>query len=160
MSIFRNGLQKNGEKLHKLGIRINVIGDIGHFPEDIQHGVAQWLEDTKDNTRLTVTFALNYGGRDEILRAIHKMAQDHSIEDLRQQPLSQEVFSQYLDTVGMPDPDLIIRPGGELRLSGYLPWQGVYAELYFTDVLMPDFTPDQLDIAIAEFQRRKRNFGK
>jgi undecaprenyl diphosphate synthase len=60
----------------------------------------------------------------------------------------------------MPDPDLIIRPGGELRLSGYLPWQGVYAELYFTDVLMPDFTPDQLDIAIAEFQRRKRNFGK
>ena len=160
MQIFRTGLQKNGERLHKLGIRLNVIGDLGHFPEDIQKGVQHWMDETAGNTRLTITFALNYGGRDEILRAIHKMSQEISVETLREKPLSQEVFAKYLDTVGMPDPDLIIRPGGELRLSGYLPWQGVYAELYFTDILMPDFTADELDKAIAEFQRRKRNFGK
>jgi len=160
MQIFRTGLQKNSERLHKLGIRLNVIGDLGHFPEDIQAGARHWIKETAGNQRLTITFALNYGGRDEILRAIQKMAQDFSVEELRQQPLTQEQFAKYLDTVGMPDPDLLIRPGGELRLSGYLPWQGVYAELYFTDILMPDFTADELDKAIAEFQRRKRNFGK
>jgi len=162
MHIFRTGLQRNGERLHKLGIRLNVIGDLGHFPEDIQAGVEHWMKETSGNTRLTVTFALNYGGRDEVLRAVQRMAQDLSLvqlKQLRKKPLTQEEFSKYFDTAGMPDPDLIIRPGGELRLSGYLPWQSAYAELYFTDILMPDFMPDELDRAIAEFQRRKRNFG-
>ncbi|MBW7944737.1 di-trans,poly-cis-decaprenylcistransferase [Patescibacteria group bacterium] len=160
MQIFRTGLQRNGEKLHKMGIRLKAIGDLGHFPQDIQDGMAHWIKETEKNDRLTITFALNYGGRDEILRAVHKLVQDYSIEQLRQKPLTQEEFSKYLDTAGTPDPDLIIRPGGELRLSGYLPWQGVYAELYFTEVLMPDFTKDELDKAIEEFARRKRNFGK
>lgn len=160
MQIFRTGLQRSGEKLHKMGIRLNAIGDLGHFPQDIQDGMAHWIKETANNDRLTITFALNYGGRDEILRAIEKMAQDFSIEQLREKPLTQEQFAKYLDTANMPDPDLIIRPGGEVRLSGYLPWQGVYAELYFTDVLMPDFTPAELDKAIDEFVRRNRNFGK
>lgn len=160
MQIFRTGLVKNGERLHKLGIRLRVIGDMSSFPKDIQDGVDHWQQETAKNARLTITFALNYGGRDEILRAIQKMAQDYSIEQLRATKLSQEEFSKYLDTTDMPDPDLIIRPGGELRLSGYLPWQGVYAELYFTDILMPDFTADELDKALAEFERRTRNFGK
>lgn len=160
MKIFRSGLVKNGERLHKMGIRLNVIGDLSHFPADIQDGVKHWMAETAQHTRLTITFALNYGGRDEILRAIQKMADDFSIEQLRETKLTDEQFSHYLDTASMPDPDLIIRPGGELRLSGYLPWQGVYAELYFTDVLMPDFTPAELDKAIAEYVRRTRNFGK
>lgn len=160
MKIFRSGLVKNGEKLHKMGIRLNVIGDMSRFPEDIQDGVKHWMDQTANNKRLTITFALNYGGRDEILRAIQKMAADYTTEQLRNTKLTDEEFSKYLDTKGMPDPDLIIRPGGEVRLSGYLPWQGVYAELYFTDVLMPDFSPEQLDKAIAEYERRTRNFGK
>ncbi len=160
MQIFRTGLVKNGERLHKLGIRLRVIGDMSSFPKDIQDGVDHWQQETAKNTRLTITFALNYGGRDEILRAIQKMAQDYSSEQLRATKLSPEEFSKYLDTTDMPDPDLIIRPGGEFRLSGYLPWQGVYAELYFTDILMPDFTADELDKALAEFERRTRNFGK
>lgn len=160
LQIFRTGLVKNGEKLHRRGIRLRTIGDLSHFPADIQAGVARWVAETAGNQRLTITFALNYGGRDEILRAIHRLAQDYSIEQLRAAPLPAAAFGRYLDTAELPDPDLIIRPGGEQRLSGYLPWQAVYAELYFTPVLMPDFTPAELDRAITEYQRRQRNFGK
>jgi undecaprenyl diphosphate synthase len=158
MNIFRDGLQRSGERLHKIGIRLQVIGDMESFPSDIRDGVQRWIAETANNTRLTITFALNYGGRDEILRAVKKLARDLSAEEIEQ--LSQEQFSSYLDTSFMPDPDLIIRPGGEQRLSGYLPWQSVYSELYFTDVLMPDFSPEELDKAIDEYVRRVRNFGK
>lgn len=158
MGIFRKGLQKNGERLHKLGIKLQGIGDLEKFPEDIFRGANHWINETAQNTRLTITFALNYGGRDEVLRAIRRAAKELSVEEL--QNLSQEKFSSYLDTAALPDPDLIIRPGGELRLSGYLPWQSVYSELYFTDILMPDFTPAELDKALDEYARRVRNFGK
>lgn len=158
MNIFRDGLQRSGERLHKMGIRLKVIGDMQSFPADIRQGVERWMAETAQNTRLTITFALNYGGRDEILRAVKKAAQALSLSELAQ--MSQEQLSSYLDTAGTPDPDLIIRPGGEQRLSGYLPWQSVYSELYFTDVLMPDFSPEELDKAIDEYVRRVRNFGK
>jgi undecaprenyl diphosphate synthase len=158
MVIFRDGLQRNGERLHKLGIRLQVIGDMQSFPEDIQKGVERWVAETSENTRLTITFALNYGGRDEVLRAMKKAHATLSESEFA--ALTQEQFSTFLDSSYMPDPDLIIRPGGELRLSGYLPWQSVYTELYFTDVLMPDFSPAELDKALAEYARRKRNFGK
>src|SRR5258708_6791564 len=117
-----------------------------------------WIDETAQNTRLTILFALNYGGRDEIARAVKKLAEKQTLAEL--QAITQEQLSAELDTAGIPDPDLIIRPGGEKRLSGFLPWQTVYSELYFTDILMPDFGPDQLDEALAEFARRKRNFGK
>jgi undecaprenyl diphosphate synthase len=158
MGIFRDGLQRNGERLHKLGIRLQVIGDMQSFPEDIQKGVERWVAETSENTRLTITFALNYGGRDEVLRAMKKAHERLSQSEFA--AMTQEQFSTFLDSSYMPDPDLIIRPGGELRLSGYLPWQSVYSELYFTDVLMPDFTPAELNRALAVYARRKRNFGK
>jgi undecaprenyl diphosphate synthase len=149
MELFRRGFSKSSKQLHEMGVRLNAIGDLSRFPEDIQTSIRQWIEKSAQNQKITVTFALNYGGRDEITRAVNKFVA---------QPT--DSIADYLDTAGMPDPDLIIRPGGEKRLSGFLPWQGVYSELYFTDVLMPDFQADELDKAIQDFHQRHRRFGK
>ncbi len=102
-----------------------------------------------------LTVALNYGGRPEILTAVQKMIKDK----LPAKKVTEEVFAGYLGTKGIPDPDLIIRTGGQLRLSGFMPWQAVYSELYFTPVLWPDFGPEELDLAVADFQNRQRRFG-
>ena len=131
-----------------------------NFPEKKVLGVIipaaeEAVEKTKNNTAITVSFALNYGGRDEILRAIKKVL----AAGVTDGELTEERFSQFLDTAGIPDPDLIIRTGGQLRLSGYLPWQSIYAELYFTPVLFPDFSPAEFDKAIEEYQQRTRRFG-
>ena len=162
MGIFRSAFKKNAQRLHELGVRLNTIGDPSRFPADIQENVGHWLKLSKKNTKITVTFALNYGGRDEILRAINKLkrADQSQNQSSAHQPLTEADFAQYLDTAGLPDPELIIRPGGEQRLSGYLPWQSVYCELYFTDVLMPDFGATELQKAIAEFSHRQRRFGR
>ena len=156
MQLFRKAFQKSVEDLHQKGVRLNYIGDMSKFPKDIQESVQKWMEISKSNTKITVSFALNYGGRDEIIRAIHKAQKNNA--DLSQ--ITQDQFSTFLDTANMPDPDMIIRPGGEKRLSGYLAWQAVYAELYFTDLLMPNFGPKQLDAAIEEYDSRQRRFGK
>jgi undecaprenyl diphosphate synthase len=158
MQIFRKGLEKNGQRLFEKGVRLNAIGNLEKFPEDIKMGMQRWIEKTAQNDKITVTFALNYGGRDEILRAIKKAAD--SSPNSANILIDEQQFATYLDTAGMPDPDMIIRPGGEKRLSGYLPWQAVYAELYFTDVLMPDFSPAELEKAVEDFSNRKRRFGK
>jgi undecaprenyl diphosphate synthase len=155
LKLFRKAFTKNVEDLHKKGVRLNYIGDMSKFPQDIQDNVSKWVKVSQQNTKLTVTFALNYGGRDEILRAMKKALNNG--EDLSS--ISAQQFSQYLDTHDLPDPDLIIRPGGEQRLSGYLPWQSVYSELYFTPILMPDFGREELLTAIEEFQTRARRFG-
>lgn len=149
LKLFRQGFTKSSAELHKMGVRLNTIGDLQRFPTDIRDSVTEWLEKSANNTNITVTFALNYGGRDEISRAVQKFMT---------QPT--ESIESYLDTAGMPDPDLIIRPGGEKRLSGFLPWQSVYSELYFTDTLMPDFQAEQLELALLDFQHRQRRFGK
>jgi undecaprenyl diphosphate synthase len=156
MQLFRKAFQKSVEDLHQKGVKLNYIGDMSKFPKDIQESVQKWMEISKNNTKITVSFALNYGGRDEIIRAIHKAQKNGA--DLSE--ITSEQFSTFLDTSDMPDPDMIIRPGGEKRLSGYLAWQAVYAELYFTDLLMPDFGPKQLDAAIEEYDSRQRRFGK
>lgn len=155
LKIFRKAFEKSVQELHKKGVRLNYIGDMSKFPKDIQDNVQKWMDISKQNTKITVTFALNYGGRDEIIRAVNKMASEETFR-----LTSEEQFEQYLDTKNIPDPDLLIRPGGEQRLSGYLTWQSVYSELYFTDVLMPDFGPKQLDLAIEEYASRQRRFGK
>ncbi|RKY70955.1 MAG: di-trans,poly-cis-decaprenylcistransferase [Candidatus Latescibacterota bacterium] len=148
MKLFRRALASKVEKFIKQGARLKMIGDMSRFDEDIQEGMRQAEEMSKNNTKIVVTFALNYGGRDEILRAVEKSKKNGGgIED-------------NLDTVGMPDPDLIIRTGGEKRLSGFLTWQSVYSELYFTDILFPDFFPEELDKALEEFQNRQRRFGE
>ena len=125
------------------------------------------MEKTKNNKKITVNFALSYGGRDEMLRAIKKMShqlinQSSSEKNLLKQfnNLTMKQFSNFLDTAGQPDPDLIIRTGGEKRLSGFLLWQSEYAELYFTETYWPDFTPLEFQKAVEEYAKRKRRFGK
>jgi len=167
MQIFRLGFQKKTrEWLTNKGIRVQVLGELDRFPKDIAQSCRDWMKESKDNTTLTVTFALNYGGRDEIRRAVNTALDEKkeaiaqgklTVEELE---LSEEDITSHLDTAGMPDPDLIIRPGGQFRLSGFMPWQSIYAELYFTDVLMPDFTPEEFDTALQDFVQRQRRFGK
>lgn len=148
MKLFRKALSSKIEKFVEKGAKLQMIGDMSRFDEDIQEGMKKAAEVSKNNTKITVTFALNYGGRDEILRAVEKSRENG------------ESLENNLDTVGMPDPDLIIRTGGEKRLSGFLTWQSVYAELYFTDLLFPDFSPAEFDKALEEYECRQRRFGK
>jgi len=151
MAIFRHVIKKRWARLHEKGVRVRVIGDLSKFPADIKKALEDVIEQTKDNTTITAIFALNYGGRDEIIRAIKKVSPD---------ALTPDTFSQLLDTSGIPDPELIIRTGGEQRLSGFLLWQSEYSELYFPSWYMPEFTPERLDEAVEEFQKRKRRFGR
>lgn len=165
MKIFKYVLSKSIDRLHKKGVRIVTIGDIDAFPKDIIRAIKDGIEKTKNNKRITVVLALNYGGRDELLRAINKVRVKGNLSAKlwtrgERGKLTAEIFSNHLDTCGIPDPDLIIRTGGEKRLSGFLLWQSEYAELYFTDTLMPDFTPEKLDEALKDFSDRERRFGK
>ena len=152
MRIFKHVISKRWARLHEKGVRIRTIGDLSKFSGDIQDSLHKVIEQTKDNQKITAVFALNYGGRDEMLRAMRALPDAKSV--------TAEEFSNVLDTKGIPDPDLIIRTSGEQRLSGFLPWQSVYSELYFPTWFMPEFTEGRLDEAIAEFGSRKRRFGK
>jgi len=152
MRLFRHVIKDRWQRLHEKGVRVRAIGDLSKFPVDIKRALDDVVEQTKNNTTITAVFALNYGGRDEIVRAIRKL--------LSNSELNEETLASLLDTSGIPDPELIIRTGGEQRLSGFLLWQSEYSELYFPTWYMPDFTPEKLDEAIEEFQSRKRRFGK
>lgn len=145
MNLFRKALQNKVGKFIEKGARLRLIGDMSRFSSDIQEGMKRAMLASEKNTKITVAFALNYGGRDEIKRAVQVGGAD---------------FEKNLDTYEMPDPDLIIRTGGEQRTSGFLMWSGAYAEWYFTGLLFPDFTPEKLDLAIEEYQNRQRRFGK
>lgn len=153
--VFRFALGPLALRFIQKGARLRILGDINRFPSDIAKKTLDIINKSSKNNKITVTFALNYGGRDEILRAVKKLITDK----IPAEKIDETLFSSYLDTTGIPDPDLIIRTGGEQRLSGYLPWQSVYSELYFTPVLFPDFTPDKLTLAISEFLKRDRRFG-
>jgi len=152
MRIFRHIIKDQWQRLHKKGVKIRIIGDTSKFPKDIKQSLDDVVEETKNNSRITVVFALNYGGRDELLRAIAKLPQNTNV--------TEEKFAQYLDTVGIPDPEMIVRTGGEQRLSGFLLWQSEYSEFYFPSWYMPEFTPEKLDEVIEEFNHRQRRFGK
>lgn len=152
MQIFKSLLSKHMKKLHEKNVKFETIGDLSKFPKNIQDGIAQGKELTKNNTKITAIFALNYGGRDEILRAVNSLKGRSEI--------TEEQFSNLLDTRNFPDPELIIRTGGEQRMSGFLLWQSEYSEFYFTSTMMPDFNPEKLDEALEEFSKRKRRFGK
>jgi len=152
MRIFRHTIRKRWQRLHDKGVRVRVIGDLSRFAPDIQKALTGVMEQTAQNKKITAVFALNYGGRDEILRAVRSLD--------RVSPLTEQEFADHLDTAGIPDPDLIIRTSGEQRLSGFLPWQSVYSELYFPTWHMPDFTPEKLDEALEEYALRRRRFGK
>lgn len=155
-NLLRQGLQKNMDKYIKDGVKLNTIGDLSKIPNDLTKSINGWVSKSKNNKKLTVTIALNYGGRDEIIRAIKKIAKNHN----KLKSLTAQQFNRFLDTADLPDPDLIIRTGGAQRLSGFLLWQSEYAEFYFTKTYFPDFTPKKLDLALKEFSKRQRNFGK
>ena len=155
MRIFRQLLRKSSMKmLTNENAKIVIFGDIERFPSDIREKVRNLVLETKQNNGITVNIALNYGGRAEILRAINKLLQE------KQSAIDETHFSSYLYSANQPDPDLIIRTGGELRLSGYLPWQSVYSELYFTKAYWPDFDSEKFRIALEDFSNRQRRFGK
>lgn len=154
--VFRLGLAKLAARFIQRGARLRLLGDINRFPTDIAQKTMEMMDMSSKNDKINVTFALNYGGRDEILRAVKKII----TEKIDPSTLTDEVFASHLDTAGLPDPDLIIRTGGEQRLSGYLPWQSVYAELFFTPILFPDFSPLEFEKAIVWYQQRDRRLGK
>lgn len=147
--------QFNGlvEKLLKVGAAVKVIGDLSLLPHDIQKLIADAIKKSPENADFTFVMALGYGARSEIVRAANLAVKEGRI-------VTEEELSSLLYTGGVPDPDFIIRTGGELRLSNFLLWQSAYAELYFTDVLFPDFTDEEFDRAIADYSSRERRFGK
>lgn len=140
-------------------VRVRMIGDRSRFDHDIIEGINRLERETKENTGLTFVIAVNYGGRDELSRAARKMAQDCVSGILKADEITQETVASYLDTAGMPDPDLLIRTSGELRLSNYLLWQLAYTEIYVTDCLWPDFDQEELEKAILAYNKRERRFG-
>ena len=140
-------------------VRVKMIGDRYRFAQDIIDGINTLEEKTRDNTGLTFVIAVNYGSRDEIRRAVQKMLTDCRDGKLSPEEVDEAKIASYLDTAGIPDPDLMIRTSGELRLSNYLLWQLAYAELYVTDTLWPDFDREELIRAIEAYNKRERRFG-
>ena len=158
MKLFRNYLKKCIKISQKNNMRVKVIGDITAFDSDIQESIEKLEDFSKDFTDLHFQIALNYGSRDEITRAVNRMLEDQKAGKL-ETPVSEDTISDYLDTAGIPDPDLMIRTSGELRLSNYLLWQLAYSEFYFTDVPWPDFKRDELVKAIEKYNERDRRYG-
>lgn len=155
VNLMRYFLKKKTAEFHKKNIRIKIIGDASVFPPDVQDLIQHAMTKTGANNGMTVIFAINYGGRDEIMRAIQKMMKDDGADSV-----SIEKFKQYLDTSDVPDPDLVIRTGGEKRLSGFMLWQTEYAEYDFIDKLFPEFTEEDWNRCITNFSQRERRFGK
>lgn len=147
------------EELVQRNIRIRFIGDISKLPIATQEVLHKALERTMGNTGMIVNFALNYGGRSDILEAVQKFAQDVERGKASWTQFNEDALSNRLSTSDVPDPDLIIRTSGELRLSNFLIWQATYSELWFTDTLWPDFSQQNLYEAIADYQKRQRRFG-
>ena len=140
-------------------VRVRMIGDKRRFAPDIIKGIDDLVEGTKDNTGMTFVIAINYGGRDEIIRAAKKLVKDYQASGADTDGIDEAAFASYLDTADIPDPDLMIRTSGEFRLSNYLLWQLAYAEFYVTDCLWPDFNKEELEKAIAAYNKRERRFG-
>lgn len=153
--LLRKYFSKNIKELYANGAAVKVIGDISPLPGDVKTLLSDGEKNSPQDAEFTLTFAINYGARGEIVRAAERLA----AERLAGAEITEQRFSESLDTAGLPDPDLIIRTGGEIRLSNFLLWQAAYAELYFSPVLFPDFGCDELDKALAEFSKRNRRFG-
>ncbi len=153
-------LRRELKNLVKNNIKFIYSGDIGGFPKEIQKELIRAFEITKSNTGLVLNLALNYGGRDEIIKAVNDiLSQERSKHFSEKNNITQEVFSRYLYTANLPDPDLLIRTSGEIRISNFLLWQIAYTELYFTSVLWPDFKEKNFLEAIIDYQKRERRFG-
>ena len=159
MKLLRNYMKTCLKTAAKNDMKIRVIGNIEPLDEDIKSRIRELEEATVNNGGLNFTIALNYGSRDEMTRAVRKMAQDCADGKLSATDINESALESYLDPHGTPDPDLMIRTSGEQRLSNYLLWQLAYSEFYFTDVPWPDFTKEELVRAVEEFNHRHRRFG-
>ena len=159
MMLLQNYLDDYSKRADTENIRVKILGDISALSEGMQKSINKCMERTKDNTGVTFNIALNYGGRDELLKAIKQISKDVKEEKIKLEDITEELVSNNLYTKGQPDPDLLIRTSGELRLSNFLPWQLVYSEFLFIDKNWPDFSEKDLDDAILEYQKRTRKFG-
>lgn len=159
MALLKEFLIFKREKMLKNQIRLVSIGDIDRLPEDVRQVLHETEQMTESQDKMILNLALSYSARDEIIRAITSLLKEKSNGTFKDNFISIKNFSEYLDTAGMPDPDLLIRTSGERRVSNFLLWQAAYTEFYFTDTLWPDFSRDRLIQAIHEYQRRERRFG-
>ncbi len=159
MSIFRQVLEREVSKLHRQGVRIVVMGRISDLSDDLQQRVRNAMELTKDNTRLKLYLAISYGGRAEIVDAVKKIADLAAQHKLQPHDITEETFRKFLYQPELPDPDLLIRTSGEMRISNFLLWQIAYTELYVTKTLWPDFRRDEFIRALEDYASRERRFG-
>lgn len=159
MGLLKQYLFEALEKMEKDQIRLRFFGDLSRLSPELQELAARTTEISKKYEGFQANICLNYGGRDEILKAARCIAQNCVDGELRPEDITEDLISDKLYSCGVPDPDLIIRPSGELRISNFLLWQSAYSEYYFTDVLWPDFSPEELEKAIAAYNGRSRRFG-
>lgn len=159
MTLLKRFLHAEGEKLIQNNIQLNTIGNIEDLPKDVGEVLKEIMLKTKNNRGMILNAALSYSGRNEIVQAIKKVIGDVKQGKLKPRQINEEVFSRYLFTAGLPDPDLLIRTSGEHRISNFLLWQMAYTEIYVTNILWPDFTKNDLLSAIADYQKRERRFG-
>lgn len=159
MKLLNDYLKKSIKLSSKNNMKVSVIGDISILSQNLQDAIIKLEEASKDNTGLKLQVAINYGSRDEITRGIRKLASDLNSNNISADDIDEKLIENYLDTAGIPDPDLLIRTSGEQRISNFLLWQLAYAELYFTDVYWPDFNKYELNKAIEHYNSRDRRFG-
>lgn len=160
MSLLVSTLGKEIERLHKNNIRLNTIGDFNSLPEKVQKDLTKAKKLTENNTHMTVNIALSYSSRWEIVDAAKKIAKDVIDKKITVDEITEQMLGNQLTTAGMPDPELLIRTSGEMRISNFLLWQLSYAELYFTKTLWPDFRKQNFVDAVLDYQKRERRFGK
>ena len=159
MMLLQSYLDDYSKRADTENIRVKILGDISALSEGMQKSIIKCMERTKDNTGVTFNIALNYGGRNEIIKAVKQIAVKVKKNEINPEDITEEMISENLYTKEEPDPDLVIRTSGELRLSNFLTWQSVYSELLFIDKNWPDFSEEDLDNAIIEYQKRTRKFG-
>ena len=159
MKLLESYLKNCIKTADKNNMRVRVIGEVSAFDQDIQESIARLEQYSQKYDEIYFQIALNYGSRDEIIRGIRKLAQDVADGKVKPEEIDEHVFDNYLDTAGIPDPDLMIRTSGELRLSNFLLWQMAYTEFYFTDVAWPDFNKAELIKAIEKYNQRDRRYG-
>jgi len=160
MNLLMNALKKELPTLQENNIRLGAIGEVGMLPAKAKKRLDEVIEKTENNTRMTLTLALSYGSQAEIIRAVRAIADKVKNNIISSADINESVINQHLYTQNLPDVDLLIRTSGEHRISNFLLWQIAYAELYFTEVLWPDFRAEHLHAAIADYQKRERRFGK
>ena len=157
MGLFVQYLEKELKNLAQAGVRLQVIGDVTGFAQELQNRIAGAVRATADNDNIVLTVAANYGGQWDIVQAVQRWQAGNPQANARD--ITQAQLAEYLSTAHMPDPDLLIRTGGEQRISNFLLWQAAYAELYFTDALWPEFDTNQMGLALEWYQTRQRRFG-